>query len=280
VCAKPKIGTLFSIDRKNDIRTQIRKYNVQSIDTEIVDPTYLYIVPYVDVHYDPTATTKTPGELATDVAARVVSYENKYLSTFAKKFRYSRFLEYLDSTNDSIVGTNADIRLRKTFQPNLTSPNSYTIKFNTGIQRLGSDKTISGYTGYGCLTSSSFTYQGQTAYFDDNGFGAIRIYYRSGASTNNRVYINYNAGLIDYDTGTVTISNFMPTAIDSNVISIIVAPLDPNVTPIRNQILLMSQSQINVIDDKTNKVVASASNIETVGQTAIILTPTTKLYSF
>jgi hypothetical protein len=232
------------------------------------------------VHYDPIATTKTPGELATDIAARVVSYESKYLSTFGKKFRYSRFLEYLDSTNDSIVGTNADIRLRKTFQPNLTSSNSYTIKFNAGIQRLGSHKTITGYTGYGCVTSSSFTYQGQTAYFDDNGFGALRIYYRSGKGDNNRVYMNYNAGLIDYDLGIVSISNFLPDAIDSDVLSIIVAPLDPNVSPTRNQILLISQSQVNIIDDKTNKIVASASNAETVGQTAIILTPTTKLYSF
>ena len=280
VCAKPKSGTLFSADRKNDIKNNIRKYNVQSIDTEIVDPSYLYIVPYINIQYDPNATTKTPGELATSIASRIVSYEANYLSTFGKKFRFSRFLNYMDSTDDSIVSSDADIRLRKTFLPNLTSSNSYTIKFSFGLQRLGSDKTIKGYTGYGCVTSSSFTYQGQTAYFDDNGFGTLRIYYRSAAGTNNRIYMNYNAGSVDYDKGIVTITDFLPTAIESDVVSIIVAPLDPNVSPVRNQIILMSQSVINIIDDNTNKTVATATNVETVGETAIILTPTTKLYSF
>jgi hypothetical protein len=280
VCAKPKIGTLFSYDRKEQIRNTIRKYNVQSIDTEIVDPSYLYIVPYIDIRYDPISTTKTPGELASDVAARVISFETNYLSTFGKKFRYSRFLEYMDLTNDSIVSTTAQIRMRKTFAPNLSSINTYNIRFNIPIQNLSSAGNSSSYTGFGCLTSSSFTYQNQTCYFDDNGYGTLRIYYRSGKGDNGRIYTNYNAGTIDYLNGIVTIVSFLPGAIDSDVISVFVAPVDPNITPIRNQIMLMSQSIVNIIDDSTNKVVSISTNIETIGQTAIILPPTTKLYDF
>jgi hypothetical protein len=40
----PNTGTLISTDRKNRIKEDIRRYNVQSIGVEIVDPTYLYIV--------------------------------------------------------------------------------------------------------------------------------------------------------------------------------------------------------------------------------------------
>jgi hypothetical protein len=162
----------------------------------------------------------------------------------------------------------------------MRSYNTYNIRFNIPIQSLGSTGTSSSYTGFGCLTSSSFTYKNQTCYFDDNGYGTVRIYYRSGKGDNARIYVNLTAGTVDYLNGVVTINSFLPTAIDSDVVSIFVAPVDPNIMPIRNQILLMSQSIVNVIDDRTNKVVSTSTNIETIGQTAIILPPTTKLYDF
>jgi hypothetical protein len=72
----------------------------------------------------------------------------------------------------------------------------------------------------------------------------------------------------------------VPTSFSGNELSVIVAPINPNITPIRNQILLMSQSIINVVDDNTNRVVAVATNTETIGQTATLLTPTGRLYNF
>lgn len=283
VCAKPKNGTTFSQNRKAEIQTNIRKYNVQSIDIEVVDPTYLYVVPFINVRYDSKLTTKTPGELASDVANRVISFESEYLSKFEQSFRYSRFLDYIDSTDSSIMTTAADIRLKKTFVPSLVTPSSYTLNFNNGIQRLGVSTSISGvarHPGYGSLTSSPFTYLEKKSYFDDNGFGVMRTYYQDPAGRLGRVYTAYAAGSVDYDAGVVSINNFLPTAYDGQYVSVIVSPLSPNITPVRNQILLMSQSVVNIIDDKTGKTVATASSIETVGQTATILTPSIKLTNF
>jgi hypothetical protein len=283
VAAKPKTGTLFSASRKDEIVTKLNKYNVQAIDVQIVDPTYLYMVPMVNVRYNVSLTTKTPGELAAAVAARIVSFETNYLSTFGNSFRFSRFLDYLDATDDAIQTTDAQIRLRKTFTPNLNGVNTYTLNFNNPIQRLGTKELISGvskHPGYGSVTSSSFEYAGKTSYFDDNGFGTLRIYYPSTAGRLGRVYTNYNAGTIDYDTGSITVTNFVPTSYTGEAISIIAAPLNPNITPVRNQILLISQSEVNVIDDNSNLTLATASNVETVGQTATLLTPSLKLYNF
>lgn len=280
VCAKPKSGILFSKNRKDDIRNSIRKYNVQSIDTQIVDPTYMYIVPYVDVRYNMNATSLTPGELATVVADSIIAFEESYLSTFSKSFRFSRFLSYIDGGNDSFQTTTAHIRLKKLFTPSTLMLGTYTLKFNCAIQRLGDKNGAGSSVAYGCLTSSPFVYGGQECFFDDNGYGRIRAYYKSAAATLGRVYVISNAGTIDYDTGVVTINNFLPTSFENSGISIIVAPVEVNVQPIRNQILLISQSHVNIIDDKTGKVLASASNIDTTGQTATILTPTAKLYSY
>lgn len=283
VSIKPKNTTLFSLNRKNEIINNIRKYNVQSIDIDIIDPTYLYIVPYINVRYDPSQTTKTPGELAAAVAARVISFEENYMSSFDKSFRFSKFLEYMDSTDESIQTTDAQIRLRKTFTPNLSGVNSYTLNFNNQIQRLGTNELISGvarHPGYGSVTSSSFLYANKTSFFDDNGFGTLRIYYPDGAGRLGRVYTNFAAGTIDYDAGTVYINNFVPTSYTGDVLSVIATPISPNISPIRNQILLMSQCEVNIINDKTGVVVAKASNIETIGQAATLITPARKLYNF
>ena len=283
VSAKPKTGTLFSTTRKNDIKNSIVKYNVQSIDVEVVDPTYLYIIPEIDVRYNPTQTSRTPGELADVVASKVIQFEAANLSRFGQKFRYSRFLDFLDSADDAIVSTNATIRLRKTFIPSLLNINSYTLKFNHTLQRLGTKELISGvsqHPGYGCVTSSQFVYSGFNSFFDDNGFGTLRAYYPSGTGRLGRVYTNYAAGTVDYETGTITINDFVPTSFVGEEMSIVAAPINPNILPLRNQILLMSQSVVNVIDDNTNRTVATASNIETIGQTATLLTPTGRLYNF
>ena len=281
--AKPKTGTLLSSNRKSEIRTTLRKYNVQAIDVEMIDPTYLYIVPSVTVRYDSTKTTSTPGELASAIAARIISFESTYLSRFNQSFRYSKFLEYIDDTDDSIQTTNATIRLRKTFVPSTISADNYVVKFNNGIQRLGTKELISGvptHPGYGSITSSAFIIDGLSSFFDDNGFGTLRTYYRSGTGRLGRTYTNYAAGTIDYDEGTVNINNFLPSSYSGEAVSIIVSPLSPNISPVRNQILLMSQSEINIVDDNTGKTVTSVSTIETIGQTATITTPSGKLYNF
>jgi hypothetical protein len=217
------------------------------------------------------------------VAARVIGFESTNLSTFNKSFRYSRFLDYIDGTNESILTTNATIRLRKSFVPSLVSSSNYTLNFNNAIQRLGPAELISGvvrHPGYGSITSSSFTYGAQESFFDDNGFGTLRSYYRSGAGRLGRIYNNFSAGTIDYDHGIVYINSFVPSAYSGSVLSVFAAPISPNINPVRNQILLISQTRVDIVDDKTNKTVATASNIETIGQTATIQTPSIRLYNF
>jgi len=283
VSAKPKNTTVFSIGRKAEIVTGLRKYNVQSIDVEVVDPTYLYIIPTLTVRYDPRQTTMTPGELAEAISQRVVDFETNYLSNFNKSFRYSRFLDYIDSTDQSILTTNALIRLRKTFVPSLTNLNSYTLNFNNVLQKLGPAELVSGvnnHPGYGGITSSTFTYAGNESFFDDNGFGTLRSYYRSGAGRLGRIYNNKAAGTVDYQNGIIQINNFLPTEYVGSGISIVASPVSPNIAPIRNQIILLSQCEVDIVDDNTGRTVAKASNIETIGQTATIQQPSVRLYNF
>jgi hypothetical protein len=213
----------------------------------------------------------------------VVLFEQQNLSRFGQNFRYSKFLEYIDTTDDAIETTTIVIRLRKTFSPSTSALNSYVARFNNSIQRLGTKELADSLQkpGFGTLTSSSFTYAGKSeSYLDDTGYGTIRTYYKSTVGTLGRTYTNYNTGTVDYDAGIVRLNSFQPSAFSGETMSIVVAPSSPNISPIRNQILLMSQCEVNMIDDVTGKTLATASNIETIGQTSTLLTPSGKLYTF
>jgi len=286
VCAKPKIGNLFSSHRKDTIRINLKKYNVQSIDVEMVDPTYLYVIPSIIVRYDSRATVLTGSQIASRVAAKIIDYEKTNLNLFGKRFRYSKFLEIIDSADDSIVASDATIQTKKMFIPSLTAPSTYTLRFNHAIQGLGG--YISGIPdniSLGTVTSSKFTYLGyQNCYFDDNGYGTLQIYYPNrtdnSAEILSRNYLSTNAGTIDYEKGIVTITAFLPQAYEGSTLSIVSAPVTTNIVPIRNQILLMAQSKIQIIDDLSNVVVASIASVETIGQTQTSVIPGGRLNNF
>jgi hypothetical protein len=258
-CVKPKLGTLVSTNRKERIKQSIKPYNVQSIDLEIVDPTYLYVVPTLIVRYDPLLTTLQPSEIAVRVANKVIAYESTNLNRFEGKFRYSRFLDSIDSAEDSIVSSTAKIEAQKKFLPSTTQSNTYRISFNRMIYHPSD--------GYQTATSStSFILNGFTSFLDDDGNGNVRAYY---VSQGTRTYIK-NVGTIDYKTGLITLNAFQPTSVTTDEIDIRVELDDYNVTPIRNQILLIAGAKITLINDNTGSIDARLDSVSTVGNSATL----------
>ena len=102
-----------------------------------------------------------------------------------------------------------------------------------------------------------------SCYFDDDGNGLVRIYY---FANNKRIYVEDNSGSIDYKTGKVVLSNFLPNSYVGDDLRIIVEVDSYNITPVRNQILLITNTIIDVVDDVTN-LRASRLEATTAGST-------------
>ena len=254
---KPVLGSLISTTRANQIKTNMRKYNVQSIDLEIVDPTFVFIAPTVVVNMNVEATTRSASEIAALVAARMITYEGANLNRFGGRFRYSRFLNYLDTSDVGITGSSGSVQLQKRFLPSSSVKNSYTFSFNQPIINplLAS-----------AVTSSRFTLNGEAnSFIDDDAGGNIRTYYTSGAD---RIYTNVAAGTVNYETGKIVLNAFIPTAYVGSYMSINVNPVVQNFAPVRNQILLISGASIKVFDDETYKELAAINSVSTIGLTA------------
>jgi hypothetical protein len=262
ISIKPTIGNTISSQRKTEITTELKKYNVLSIDPEFVDATFLYIRPTVEVRYDSKTTTLTGPQVQTKVLNAITNFESTKLGTFDNKtFRYSQFVKAIDAADSSIVSNLTTIRIEKRFVPSLTNSTTYNVSFSNALHNPHAGHRYA-------ISSSAFTYRGNTSYFDDDGSGNLRIYYIAGSNT--RVYTNETAGVVNYRTGLVTINAFLPSAFVGSSLSIFADSADDDVNAIRNQILLIAGANVTLIDDATTLVAATTVTATTSGVTTEI----------
>jgi len=260
IAVKPKEANLISSDRKNSIKTTLKKYNVLSIDPEFVDATFLYINPTVDVYFDETKTSLTAAEVQAKVNNAIENFEATNLGTFVnRKFRFSKFVNAVDFADPSITSSLTTLLLEKRFEPSTTTKATYTIAFNNPIHHPHEGHIYS-------LSSSAFTFSGREAYLDDDGFGNVRVYYID-ASTNTRVVMDDSAGTINYTLGVVKLDSFGPSAFSGSNISVYVKPDKENIDSIRNQILLIANAKVTMYDDSTTQLLATTVTATTSGVT-------------
>ena len=268
IAAKPTGGNLLSDQRKAELTTLLTSKNVVTISPTFVDATYLYVVPSITIRYDVGQTTLTAGSISDKVSQAVVDFETSDLSLFDRKFRESNFVNDMVSSDPSILGANITYRMMKRFSPNQNITTSYSIAFNNSISNPHAGH-------YGAVSSTSFTFQNQTCFLDDDGNGILRIYYLD--SQNNKTYLNTSAGTVDYSSGLVTIKSVIITS--SDTIEVNAKPAINDIAPARNMILLISKASIDVVNDSTGVVESSVSNITTAGTTETITSETARILS-
>lgn len=270
ICAKPRSGALISTQRKELIKSQLRKRNVLAIDVEFVDATYLYIVPTIKVRYNPDLTSLSAAALNTKIQNALISYEETNLGVFGNKFYLSKLASQISSADSSFISVDIDIQLQKRFVPITNASTKYSINFNNAVKKP--ETTIhSAHEGSHYLSSTKFTYGNYTsAKFDDDGEGTVRIFNQ--LATNKQVYVKTNSGTIDYDTGLVTIENLLISAYSGNYLALNVVPVEKNIFGVRNQLLLISDAVIQTINDDTNAVTSSVATVATQGVTTTNIT--------
>ena len=274
IAVKPKSGTVASDILKDQITSFLEKRNSITIEPNIVDPTYLYIRPEINVKYNPDSTSLTPSEILTKVSNKLINFETNKLGLFAREFFGSELVDDLRDVDQSILSVLLDIKLEKRFEPVKNQTKTYTINFNKRVLDIhkGDPLNISEtlIPGRGVtVSSSSFTYEGKTSFFDDDGFGNIRVYNNTGANES-RTYTNRNAGTINYATGIIILTISIEDFTGSGV-GVYVVPADEDVLPTRNQLLLFSGNVIRVFNNNTQQLAASTNTVGTAGVTTEIV---------
>ena len=258
IVAKPKEGDFLSpTEKENIIRSAINPKKILTVRTEIVDPEYINLLLNLTVKYEADNTTLTPGQIETAIIQTILNYNTSDLNQFSKYFRYSKFLRLVDLTQRSILSSVVDVRMRKEQVVQLGAAARYDFNFANPINSLTLGRFALHPFGVGNqISSNAFTFAGQSNCFLDDNNGIIRVF-RTIVGEN--VGVNPNVGTVNYNTGVITLNNFNPTAFadGTSTLKITAIPRDKDILPLRNQILriLSSDIDITLIDDKTISLV-------------------------
>ena len=246
---KPKSGLAITTSVKDFICEVLTKYNVGSITPDFVDIDYIFPILTLTVNYDSRFTSKTTSVLQRDVLNSITSYSTNELQEFSKDLRISKLTRTIDDTNTSIVGNELSIKLKKSFNPTLSEKLNYTIRFSNRIHHP--------HAGHmGAVTSTEFTIlDGENisrsgCKFDDVD-GIIRVFR---IVDGNKKIVYENQGTIDYEKGEIILNLFNPSAYIGSSLDIIAKPENQDVRPLREQVVLISESNINITMNDVSSV--------------------------
>lgn len=253
ISIKPKSGSNLTLTTKRDIVNTLKRYSVASVRPEIIDPEITKIILTSTIKYDDRSTTKSADDIKTDVISSLESFNDDTLQKFDSMFRYSKLTETIDDTDNSILSNITKVKIRKSFTPSLNTSINYNVSFSNAFYNP--------HTGHasdmgGVLLSSGFkvSNSNEVMYLDDDGNGNLRRFYNSTSTTGLKVYVDNNAGTINYQTGEIIINALVITSVEnirgsaSTSIELTVQPQSNDIVPLRNQIIELdvANSSINV----------------------------------
>ena len=248
---KPKSGLYLTNSVKTNIKDNIlKKYNVASITPEFVDLDYIYVLLTSTVNFDSRKTTKTSQILRKGIINSINSYVYEDLYKFEQTFRLSKLQTRIDESDSSILGNDSAIRLKKIFTPVLNTKLSYIIRFNNAISHphTGHASTLAS-TAFS-ITDEKDILQEDCKIKDLNGM--LKIYRIDNEGT--EISVRENMGTIDYITGKVVINSFDPASYAGTEIGITSIPVLGDVLSLREQLITIQESDINLKMNDTSLV--------------------------
>jgi len=259
ISAKPFNDAVLTASRKNELIELLDDRNAVTIEPVFVDAQYLYVVPSIQVNYDPNFTNKSGNTLLNNVQQVLSDFNNKQLGIFNNNFYMSELIKKVDDIDASVVNVSVTFDMQRRFIPNLTITQAYGVDFNNPINNPHVGHKYS-------IRSSAFTYKGFTCYFDDDGNGKLRIYR---LASGKRVYVVGNAGAVNYTLGSVRISAIKFTAFDGDGIKINAVPANQSIKSTRSQICQLADATVNIVNNTTDVSVALSRNVASTIQATV-----------
>ena len=259
ISIKPLNGPFLSTQVKENLKNQLRKYNVAGIVPEILDLKYLYIEYDGTIYYNPNLVSSASNVLSI-VSNNIDSYaKSSELNAYGSRFKYSKFLKLIDDSNNSITSNVTKIRIRRDLRAELNQFADYEICY-------GNEFHIASTSGFN-IKSSGFNIAGvnNTVYLTDipqsDSEGKIIFFTLENSSYK---IVRSNAGSINYSKGEILLSpvNIIGTLkqkSDDNVIEISAIPKSNDVIGLQDLYLQLDigNSSLTTLEDS----ISSGSDI-------------------
>jgi len=232
----PKNSPVLSDAQKESlVKNVLNKKKIVTVNVEIVDPDYTYILIDCFATYNSGAGFITESAIKDAINLTIYNYSDMGLQVFGAPFRYSTVSRQIDLSGNAIVSNRINTRVMKKIIPIYGMAN-YTLTFDMPMLHPFDGNTP-------IVSTSVFQHRDEDnivrdCFIEDNGYGKL-VMYRMVAGS--KVVVNAKIGTIDYATGKVNLMGFAPTGTGSlTYIKFICTPDQRfDIIPSRNQILLI-----------------------------------------
>ena len=126
---------LTETQKQRIVKEVIKPISVMTVQPTVVDPDYTYIQLSINVLYDSEKTRSTESEIQASVLNAVKAFGNSTLNTFNSTFNAFGMLSAIQAANPSIITSEYQLTLQKKFFPNLTTPTTIKLYYNTPLNK-------------------------------------------------------------------------------------------------------------------------------------------------
>ena len=278
---KPKNGSFVSDFNKSRILSQLKQYTVSGINPRIIDLKILYVEVDSSVYYNNTQVSSADS-LKTRVLNSLTKYsESLDLNKFGGRFKYSKLLQVIDTTDTAITSNITKVKIRRDLKATLNQFAQYELCFGNQFHVNPTGLNIKS-TGFKISGESSTVYLTDTPTISSNGNTITNVTSAGGLflnrptnvsaktgvisvvkidSNGNRTVVIKDAGTVDYVKGEIILGtiNITSTTKANGIIEIQAFPESNDVIGLKDLYLSfdVSKSTINMVRD----VIASGDEI-------------------
>ena len=266
ISIKPRTGDFLPNLVKENIRMKLKKYAVAGIVPEILDLKYLYIEAHSKVYYNSNL-APSGAEVSSLVQTNATKYaESTELNRYGARFKYSKFLNIIDQSQDSITSNITTLMMRRDLRVSLNRFAEYSIGFGNQFYI----KNMSGYN----VKSSAFYIQGNNnpLYISDipntnRETGTLFFFTVPDINSTSPTIVKRNVGTIDYVNGIMTLNpvNILSGKLKDGqtIIEIEACPYSNDVIGLQDLYLQLDISNSTfetIVDEVSSGLDPSASN--------------------
>lgn len=234
IAVRPGSGALPTDIDKNNVLTYLEDKKIINIRVEVIDPAYTFIGVETEVTYNPDITTLASSELESNITDEIVKFGEQTLGKFDNKLRLSKLLRAIDEVDGSINDSTTKFTFNTRLSVKAGENKAFGINLNNKIDNIGS----------GSVFSSIFNNKGSSVFISDNGEGILQLFRITSTGANELV--QSNVGTVDYDIGRIDIAELEYTSFSGSFVTIKARPDNLNITPVREQILLIDRADVVV----------------------------------
>jgi hypothetical protein len=244
ISIKPTTTDILTPNQKEFIKTQLLKQkNVVSITPVILDAEYINVEVNTTAYYNPRSTAKSESELQTIVVQAIKDYNTENLQSFSGVLRHSNLSSKIDASEPSIVSNITTLKLHREVAVKYNANENYVVYLGNPIYDSGVAEQSITSTGFYVAGNANLMYLEDSP--TSNGAGVLKMYYYD---IDVKKYFR-TFGTIDYKKGTITMDALEITGVDQTnggIFELIIKPQSNDVVAVRNQLVNIPNSSINV----------------------------------